>query len=256
MALVSPGVSVTVTDESFFIPVAAPTVPLLFVATADEKLRADNTTDAEGTFEHSVVRTITSLRQSTEVYGIPKFLEDNNGNQHHGDARNEYGLFALNQFLGIGNRAYVVRANVNLNDNLDDLRALWDTKIADARQVLEILIAEFINQFNEANGLIAGQESLIINHVDGDYDGAGNAGTFVGGLGSTATGYSIGDTITLTNGAVIMVTGVDANGDVVNFTVTTAAVAVPSVALTQLSTSGTGSGFTLTPEQDLSLIHI
>ena len=250
MALVSPGVSVTVTDESFFIPVAAPTVPLLFVATADEKLRADNTTDAEGTFEHSVVRTITSLRQSTEVYGIPKFLEDNNGNQHHGDARNEYGLFALNQFLGIGNRAYVVRANVNLNDNLDDLRALWDTKIADARQVLEILIAEFINQFNEANGLIAGQESLIINHVDGDYDGAGNAGTFVGGLGSTATGYSIGDTITLTNGAVIMVTGVDANGDVVNFTITTAAVAVPSVALTQLSTSGTGSGFTLTPEQD------
>ena len=65
MALVSPGVSVTVTDESFFIPVSAPTVPLLFVATADEKLRADNTTDAEGTFEHSVVRTITSLRQST-----------------------------------------------------------------------------------------------------------------------------------------------------------------------------------------------
>ena len=35
--LVSPGVSVTVTDESFFIPVSAPTVPLVFIATADEK---------------------------------------------------------------------------------------------------------------------------------------------------------------------------------------------------------------------------
>lgn len=49
--LVSAGVSVTVTDESFFIPAAAATVPLIFLATADEKKQPDGVTDAAGTFE-------------------------------------------------------------------------------------------------------------------------------------------------------------------------------------------------------------
>jgi len=99
MALVSPGVQVTVTDESFFVPAAAPTVPLLFVATGAEKTQPDGVTPAAGTFESDVVRTVTSLNQSVELYGEPSFLVDSNGNQQHGDARNEYGLFALNQFL-------------------------------------------------------------------------------------------------------------------------------------------------------------
>ncbi len=148
--LVSPGVSVTVTDESFFIPVSAPTVPIFFIATADEKKQADGSTDAQGTFEYDVVRTVTSLSQSTQLYGIPKFLEDStNSKPFHGDARNEYGLFALNQFLGIGNKAYVVRANVNLADDIDtDIRPLWDTKIAQAKVVLSSLITDFLNVKN------------------------------------------------------------------------------------------------------------
>lgn len=155
--LVSPGVSVTVTDESFFIPASAPTVPLFFVATEDEKLQADGVTPAEATYEWDVVRTVTSLTQSTQLYGVPRFLEDaGTGEQHHGDARNEYGLFALNQFLGIGNLAYVIRANVNLNDDLDDLRTLWDVKFQESAVVMENLTNEFINEYNAANGLILG----------------------------------------------------------------------------------------------------
>jgi hypothetical protein len=114
--LVSPGVSVTVIDESFYIPAAAPTVPLFFVATEKDKLQPNGLTVAAGTTETSVVRTVTSIGQSVTLYGIPKFRKDSAGNQFHGDARNEYGLFALNQFLGLGNRAYVVRANVDLKD--------------------------------------------------------------------------------------------------------------------------------------------
>jgi hypothetical protein len=145
--LVSPGVSVTVTDESFFIPVSAPTVPLFFIATADEKLRPDGVTPAEGTYEYDVVRTVTSLSQSTQLFGVPRFLEDaGTGDPHHGDARNEYGLFALNQFLGIGNRAYVVRTNVNLNDDLADIRDMWDAKMLESKVVLENLIQSFLNE--------------------------------------------------------------------------------------------------------------
>lgn len=114
--LVSPGVSTSVNDQSFYIPGIATTLPLFFIATRANKLQPDGVTPAVGTSEYGVVRTVTSLAQSFELYGIPYFHEDVSGNQHHGDARNEYGLMALNQFLGNGSRAYVVRANIDLND--------------------------------------------------------------------------------------------------------------------------------------------
>lgn len=114
--LVSPGVSVTIIDESFYVPASAPTVPLFFIATRADKTKANGEDDAIGTQEHGVVRTITSLNQSVDTYGVPYFGRDNSGAELHGDARNEYGLFALNQYLSIGNRAYVVRANVDLSD--------------------------------------------------------------------------------------------------------------------------------------------
>ena len=114
--LVSPGVTVPVIDDTFYIPVSAPTVPLFFVASRAGKKQPDGITPAAGTNEHSVVRTVTSLGQSVQLYGVPYFWQDASGQAYHGDARNEYGLFALNQYLGVGNRAYVVRANVDLTD--------------------------------------------------------------------------------------------------------------------------------------------
>jgi hypothetical protein len=117
MVLVSPGVSVTIIDDSFYIPASAPTVPLFFIATRGDKKQTDGITDAPGCKEHSIVRTITSLNQSVQTYGIPYFRSDSSGAALHGDCRNEYGLFALNQYLAVGNRAYVVRANVDTSDN-------------------------------------------------------------------------------------------------------------------------------------------
>jgi len=150
--LVSPGVSVTITDESFFIPASAVTVPLIFIATADEKKQANGTSDAAGTFEHDVIRTVTSLKQSTELYGVPRFLTDTAGLPQHGDCRNEYGLFALNQFLGVGNLAYVIRANVNLDDSLLNIRAMWDRKLQESAYVLENLVNAWLNEYNLSNG--------------------------------------------------------------------------------------------------------
>jgi len=168
-SLISPGVSVDIIDESFFIPAAAVTVPLIFIATADEKKQAPAGSssataqlDALGTFEYGVIRTVTSLKQSVALYGVPNFLTDSAGNAYHGDVRNEYGLFALNQFLGIGNRAYVVRANVNLNDNAEDIRDMWDVKIQEASYVLENLVNAFINEFNIANGYTTSNPSYKV----------------------------------------------------------------------------------------------
>lgn len=115
--LVSPGVSVSVTNESFFFPTTAPTLPVFFIATRSGKLQPNGVTPAAGTLEAGVVRTVTSIKQSLELYGTPYFRNDLSGNEFHGDARNEYGLLALNQFLGTGSRAYVVRANIDLTDD-------------------------------------------------------------------------------------------------------------------------------------------
>ncbi len=155
MALVSPGIQVTVTDESFFIPAAAPTVPLIFIATGAEKTQSDGVTPAAGTFESGVIRTVTTLTQSVELYGEPSFLVDSNGVSLHGDARNEYGLFALNQFLGVGNRAFVVRADVNLDDDLDNVRTIWDSKFVSASTLLTTAVTEFLTEWNESRGLVS-----------------------------------------------------------------------------------------------------
>ena len=62
--LISPGVSVSVINESFFFPVSATTVPLIFLATRAGKTQTDGVTAAAGTLEHGVVRTVTSQSQS------------------------------------------------------------------------------------------------------------------------------------------------------------------------------------------------
>lgn len=154
--LVSPGVSVSVTDESFFVPAAASTVPLFLIATAEEKTQPNGVSVALGTKEHGVVRTITSLTQSIATYGVPRFLETLGGEALHGDARNEYGLFAVNQYLGVGNRCYVVRANVNLNDDRDVILNMWLKRMTDAATALEVVATNFINEFNAANSYVAG----------------------------------------------------------------------------------------------------
>ena len=117
MTLVSPGVSVTIIDESFYVPASATTVPLFFIATRADKKQPDGVSDAPGCKESGVVRTITSLNQSVQTYGVPHFRTDSSGAGLHGDARNEYGLFAVNQALTILSRAYVVRADIDLSDS-------------------------------------------------------------------------------------------------------------------------------------------
>lgn len=154
--LVSPGVSVSIVDESFFIPGRAATLPVIFIATADEKTRPDGVTPALGTYEHGVFREVTSVKQSIDLYGIPRFIRSADGSPHHGDARNEYGLDALNKFLEIGNRAIVVRANVNLDDRIESVRGLWSRKLTEAGDYFVELIENYIEAFNVENGLFPG----------------------------------------------------------------------------------------------------
>lgn len=152
--LISPGVDVTIINDDFYVSGSAATVPLIFVATADEKTQPDGITPALGTYEHNVLRTVTSIKQAVDLYGVPKFYTSVDGQPHHGDARNEYGLDALAKVLEVSRRAYVIRANVNLDDNLSNIKALWERKILDAGDYLSSLVSDWVAQYNTLNALL------------------------------------------------------------------------------------------------------
>jgi phage tail sheath protein FI len=118
MALTSPGVEVTVINESFYVPANAGATPLLIVASSQDKLNGAGTATATGTKTANAnsVYLISSQRELTETFGDPKFYTDASGNSLNGYELNEYGLQAAYSFLGIANRAFVLRANVDLSE--------------------------------------------------------------------------------------------------------------------------------------------
>jgi hypothetical protein len=117
MALNSPGTEVQVIDESFYIPSEPSARPLLIVATAENKSNASRTGVAVGTLAANAGRPflVSSQRELTELFGTPLFYRDASQNPIHAGELNEYGLQAGFSFLGVANSAFVVRANLDLN---------------------------------------------------------------------------------------------------------------------------------------------
>ena len=118
MALISPGVEVTVIDESQYIPSAVNTVPYFVVATAQNKVSSDGITVAAGTTAANANKTylITSQRDLAATYGVPFFYNTTTGTPINGYELNEYGLLAAYSALGVTNRAYVQRVDVDLTE--------------------------------------------------------------------------------------------------------------------------------------------
>ncbi len=116
MALVSPGVEVTVIDESQYIPSAVNTVPYFLIATAQNKISASGTSVAPGTLAVNANKTylITSQRDLAATFGVPFFYQTTAGTPINGYELNEYGLLAAYSTLGVTNRAYVQRVDIDL----------------------------------------------------------------------------------------------------------------------------------------------
>ena len=115
VSLVSPGVQVTIIDQSQYAPTQAGSVPLIILATAQDKLTPGNTLAAGTTIANAEkVITVTSQRDLVNAFGNPFFAVDASDNPINGDERNEYGLLAAYSALGVTNTMYVQRANVDL----------------------------------------------------------------------------------------------------------------------------------------------
>ena len=115
MALVSPGVEITITDESQYLPTGVGTIPLVVVATAENK--TINGLIASGTTKSNAGKAygISSQRELATTFGLPTFRRSSGDTPLHGDELNEFGLMAAYSALGLGNRAWVVRADVDLD---------------------------------------------------------------------------------------------------------------------------------------------
>ena len=125
MALTAPGVEVSVINESFYVPSDAGTTPLFIVASSQDKKNGagDSTAVGTQTANANTAYLISSQRELTETFGDPKFYQDASGNSLHGYELNEWGLQAAYSFLGVANRAYVLRANVNTSELLGSASA-------------------------------------------------------------------------------------------------------------------------------------
>jgi hypothetical protein len=116
MALVSPGVEVTVIDNSQYLPAPTNSVPFFLFATAQNKANPNGTGVAEGTTAANAGKlyNITSQRDLVTIYGNPFFYTNANGTPIQGYELNEYGLLAAYSALGVTNQAYTLRADIDL----------------------------------------------------------------------------------------------------------------------------------------------
>ena len=118
MALISPGVEVTVIDESQYIPAATNSVPYVLIATAQNKVSGTGTGVAAGTLQANANKPylITSQRDLSATFGVPFFYKTTAGTPINGYELNEYGLLAAYSALGVTNRCYVQRADIDLTE--------------------------------------------------------------------------------------------------------------------------------------------
>ena len=75
MALVSPGVQVSVIDESFYTPAEPGTVPMIFVVSAQDKNNASGTGTATGTTTAQLM--ILEIRYKVSLFPSNTFLIQN-----------------------------------------------------------------------------------------------------------------------------------------------------------------------------------
>lgn len=196
--LVSPGVAVSVTDESFYAGASQGTVPLIVFATQSNKPnpnQADATQSsiAPGTTatEAGKLQLVTSQRELIQTFGEPIFITDQ-GTPSHGNELNEYGLHAAWQYLGISDRAYVVRADVPLEE-LSPSNIAPTGPVPDGTYWLDLLTTSFgIFQGDGTDWIEIQSDFYSFNATTNTVnDASGDDGDFAIDIGSTVANLGI-----------------------------------------------------------------
>lgn len=184
MALVSPGIEVTIIDESNYIPAATNSVPYILIATAQNKVSGAGVGVAAGTLAANAgnVYLITSQRDLAATFGTPFFYKTSDGTPINGYELNEYGLLAAYSALGISNRAYIQRADIDLSELTATLIRPTGAPNADTYWLDTTDTSWGLFQWNSTTGAFTVQTPIVIT----------NSAQLTAGIPSQSVG-SIGD---------------------------------------------------------------
>jgi len=161
--LISPGVSVTVIDQSQYLPATTGSVPLVVFATASNKVSGTDTSVAVMTTSANAgkLKEVTSQRDLVTLYGNPIFYQDN-GTPIQGYELNEYGLFAAYSALGVSNRVFCLRADIDLA-SLQGSATRPTSAVANGSYWLDTSATDWgIYEFNATTGSFSLVEPIVI----------------------------------------------------------------------------------------------
>ena len=186
MSLVSPGVQVTVIDQSNYIPAATNSVPYILLATASNKISGTGTGIAAGTLAANAnkVYLITSQRDLAATYGVPFFYQTTTGTPINGYELNEYGLLAAYSALGITNRCYVQRVDIDLAELTATLVRPTGTPPNGTYWLDTGTSLWGIQQWNQTSGAFTNQIPLTITNQNNVIDYAGGNFAPINSIGS------------------------------------------------------------------------
>jgi hypothetical protein len=164
MALTSPGVEVTIIDQSQYLPAPTNSIPLVVVATAQDKANAAGTGVAQATTAANANKLylVTSQRDLVTLYGNPFFYTTTDGTPIQGYELNEYGLLAAYSALGVTNQCFVLRADIDLASLVGNTGRPTGNP-ADGSYWLDTDLTTWgINEFNQTTGQFVAKTPIII----------------------------------------------------------------------------------------------
>ena len=186
MALVSPGVEVTIIDQSQYLPAPTNSIPLIVLATARNKADPTGTGVAVGTTTANAGKLfqVTSQRDLVTIYGNPFFYTTSTGTPIQGYELNEYGLLAAYSALGVTNRVFCLRADVDLASLVGQTGRPTGSP-ADGTWWLDTTTTTWgINEFNQTTGQFVLQTPIVITDATSITGGVPNAS--LGNIGDYA----------------------------------------------------------------------
>ena len=188
MALVSPGTEITIIDQSQYLSAAPSSVPLILLATAQDKSNPSGTGIAAGTTAANANKMymVTSQRDLVTLYGNPFFYKTTNGTPIQGYELNEYGLLAAYSVLGSTNLVYVLRADIDLA-SLVGRTGRPSGAPADGTYWLDVTTSTWgIFEFNESTGQFTSATPIVITDTADLLDTTGEPLTSIGNVGDYA----------------------------------------------------------------------
>ena len=176
MALVSPGIQISINDQSQYVNSNVGSIPLVVLATAQDKTY--NGAAATGTSKANAgkLQTFTSQRDLITALGTPTFQLNASGTPINASELNEYGLLTAYSALGLTNQLYAIRADIDLGQLVGtSVRPVGP--VADGTYWLNLASTEFgIYALNSAtNSFNSIDSNLIIINNEAQVSGSNPA---------------------------------------------------------------------------------